>query len=41
VHGNRFPGEELITDELHVDDGSLQFDYSGSWGYQARFDYAG
>jgi hypothetical protein len=39
--GHEETGEELVTDELRVDDGSLQFDFSGSCGYQARFDHAG
>jgi hypothetical protein len=41
VPGHERDGEELITDEMHVADGELAFDYSGVCGYAAPFSYAG
>ena len=34
-------GEELVADELRVDDGPLQFEFHGSCGSSAPFDYSG
>lgn len=41
IPGHQQDGEELVTEELRVDDGSLRFEYHGNCGYSARFDYAG
>ena len=41
IPGHEESGEELVTDELHVDDGPLRFDYAGNCGYSAPFDYRG
>jgi hypothetical protein len=41
IPGHEQSGEELVADELLVDDGPLQFEYAGSCGYAARFDYSG
>jgi hypothetical protein len=41
IPGHDRTGEELVTDELSVADGPLRFDYQGTCGYSASFDYAG
>jgi hypothetical protein len=41
IPGHEESGEELIADQLCVEDGPLRFEFSGSCGYSARFDYAG
>ena len=41
IPGHEQPGEELVAERLHVDDGPLRFDFAGNCGYAARFDYAG
>ena len=41
IPGHDRDGEELVTAELRVDGGPLAFDYSGTCGYAAAFDYAG
>jgi hypothetical protein len=40
IPGHERAGEELVTDELVVEDGQLQFTYRGVCGYGATFDYA-
>jgi hypothetical protein len=41
IPGHERQGEELVTEELHVDAGLLGFEFHGNCGYSARFDYAG
>jgi hypothetical protein len=41
IPGHERSGEELITDEAIVGDGPLRFEYGGTCGYAARFDYTG
>jgi hypothetical protein len=41
IPGHDRGGEELVTDELRVEDAALSFDYSGTCGYAATFDYSG
>jgi hypothetical protein len=41
IPGHDRPGEELVTDELHVEDGPLDFHFRGVCGYGATFAYAG
>jgi hypothetical protein len=41
IPGHEQAGEELVTDELRVQDGPLDFHYRGVCGYGSRFDYAG
>jgi hypothetical protein len=41
IPGHDRPGEELVADELHVEDGVLAFAFRGTCGYGSRFDYAG
>jgi hypothetical protein len=41
IPGHERAGEELVTDELVVEDGSLAFTYRGVCGYGSTFDYAG
>jgi hypothetical protein len=41
IPGHERAGEELISDELRVEDGSLAFSYRGVCGYGSTFDYAG
>jgi hypothetical protein len=41
IPGHEQAGEELVTDELLVQDGPLEFHYRGVCGYGSRFDYAG
>jgi hypothetical protein len=41
IPGHDRDGEELDTDELLVKDGPLAFEYQGTCGYAATFDYAG
>jgi hypothetical protein len=41
IPGHEQGGEELVTDELLVQDGPLDFHYRGVCGYGSRFDYAG
>jgi hypothetical protein len=41
IPGHERAGEELVTDELLVQDGPLDFHYRGVCGYGSRFDYAG
>jgi hypothetical protein len=40
IPGHERTGEELITDDLHVDAGALAFDYHGVCGYAGTFDYS-
>jgi hypothetical protein len=40
IPGHEESGEELIADELRVDDEPLRFEFRGTCGYSARFDYA-
>jgi hypothetical protein len=39
IPGHHQPGEEVIAAELSVDDGPLQFEFSGVCGFQADFEY--
>jgi hypothetical protein len=41
IPGHERAGEELVTDELIVEDGTLSFEYRGVCGYGSTFDYAG
>jgi hypothetical protein len=41
IPGHDRGGEELVAEELRVDDEMLSFDYSGTCGYAATFDYSG
>jgi hypothetical protein len=41
IPGHERAGEELVTDELSVSDGQLEFAYRGTCGYASTFDYAG
>jgi hypothetical protein len=41
IPGHDRDGEELVSDELRVDDGPLQFHYRGVCGYGTTFAYAG
>ena len=41
IPGHDRDGEELLTDELAVSDGPLEFSFSGTCGYASTFDYAG
>ena len=41
IPGHDREGEELVADELLVDDGVLEFSYSGVCGYGSTFDYRG
>lgn len=41
IPGHEQAGEELVTDELVVEDGPLDFKYRGVCGYSSTFDYAG
>ena len=41
IPGHDRAGEELLTDELSVQDGPLEFSFSGTCGYASSFDYAG
>jgi hypothetical protein len=41
IPGHDRSGEELVADELRVEDAALSFDYSGTCGYAATFDYSG
>ena len=41
IPGHDRAGEELLTDELLVQDGPLEFSYSGVTGYGSTFDYSG
>jgi hypothetical protein len=41
IPGHDRGGEELVADELWVNDAALSFDYSGTCGYAATFDYSG
>jgi hypothetical protein len=41
IPGHDREGEELVTDELRVEDGALDFHFSGVCGYGATFAYAG
>jgi hypothetical protein len=41
IPGHERSGEELIADQLVVEDGPLQFSYSGVCGYGSTFDYSG
>ena len=41
IPGHDRGGEELVADELRVEDAALSFDYSGTCGYAATFDYSG
>ena len=41
IPGHEQGGEELVTEELHVEAGELGFEFHGNCGYSARFDYAG
>lgn len=41
IPGHERAGEELVATELRVEDGPLAFDYQGTCGYAASFEYAG
>jgi hypothetical protein len=41
IPGHERSGEELVADELTVDDGALEFSFSGVCGYGSTFDYSG
>jgi hypothetical protein len=41
IPGHEREGEELVADELIVDEGELDFSYSGVCGYGSTFDYVG
>jgi hypothetical protein len=41
IPGHERPGEELVSDELVVEDGQLDFTYRGVCGYASTFDYSG
>jgi hypothetical protein len=41
IPGHDRGGEELVAEELRVDDETFSFDYSGTCGYAATFDYSG
>jgi len=41
IPGHDREGEELVADELRVEDAPLAFDYRGTCGYAATFDYRG
>jgi hypothetical protein len=41
IPGHDREGEELVTDELVVEDGPLEFSYRGTCGYSSSFDYSG
>jgi hypothetical protein len=41
IPGHERAGEELVADELVVEDGPLDFSYSGVCGYGSNFDYRG
>jgi hypothetical protein len=41
IPGHDREGEELLTDELVVDDGPLDFSFRGVTGYGSSFDYSG
>jgi hypothetical protein len=41
IAGHDRDGEELVAEELRVEDGPLAFDYSGTCGYAATFNYSG
>jgi hypothetical protein len=41
IPGHDRGGEELVADELMVEDGRLEFSYSGVCGYGSTFEYSG
>ena len=41
IPGHDRTGEELVAEELAVDDGPLEFTYSGVCGYGSTFEYSG
>jgi hypothetical protein len=41
IPGHDRGGEELVAEQLQVDDAALSFDYSGTCGYAATFEYSG
>jgi hypothetical protein len=41
IPGHDRDGEELVAEELRVEDGPLAFEYSGTCGYAATFNYRG
>ena len=41
IPGHDRTGEELVADQLVVEDGPLEFGYSGVCGYGGTFDYSG
>ncbi len=41
IPGHEREGEELVADELRVEDGPLNFSFSGVCGYGAGFEYVG
>jgi len=41
IPGHERGGEELVAEELRVQDGPLEFAYSGVCGYGSTFDYSG
>jgi hypothetical protein len=41
IPGHDRDGEELVADKIHVEDGPLAFDYTGTCGYAATFAYSG
>jgi hypothetical protein len=41
IPGHDREGEELVAEEIRVDDGPLDFEYTGTCGYAATFSYSG
>jgi hypothetical protein len=40
IRGHHRTAREVITDLLSVEDGPLEFELSGSCGYEATFEYS-
>jgi hypothetical protein len=40
IPGHHRSGREVVTEELSVDDGPLNFEFTGSCGYEATFEYS-
>jgi hypothetical protein len=40
IPGHHRPGSEVVADHLRVEDGPLEFEFSGRCGYESTFDYA-
>jgi hypothetical protein len=40
IPGHHRSGREVVTDQLRVQDGPLEFELSGSCGYEATFEYS-